>query len=1292
MLKKLLKKEKIIDNKELDDENINNEIIDNKELEKEINNLTNLIIEKKNDSSYDLIYNRVTKLQEEIINNDFYKKDHKDNIKEIKKEYIIIKKKYDKKKYDEYIGLSKLFRDVKIRKIIQKIKISDFMKGKSINNLDRLNNKKINDLNDKINNNIMLINENKIKKEKGYRTINKELNNENKQYYKSLREELKDEINKKNNDFYKMTLSNVKKSLLDGIDCSEMVNMDKLNKLICSDLLKQTFNNGFLNKIYENEYEQLIKYRKHILLGGKAHYFKKYKNNKIGRVQAKEGLCFVNLRREIRNTIACDYYTDIDIENCHPNIIYQIIKQNKLLDPIYLKEYIDNRNNQLNKIINFHKCNRDSAKQLFISVMYGSTYEKWISRLDDKCVKDKIEDDFIYNFIDEFKTITHHFFIKNKAIQHIYIKKNKEDKNDKLTNLKGKVLSLYIQQKEEQILECIFKYMKKREIINHNNDCGLCYDGIMINKNKFYPELLNELSEIVNNKFNLKLTFTNKEMDNNYNDILEEHYNKDLHYKLKDKKDIEISEYYNIDLTKYKNMDLIDLKIEDLDIDEETKERRYIKSDIIMKNDKYDFIIIKSDLGSGKTTSISEYINYKKDVYKSILIISPRILYSYTNKVGLLKDTKINFSIYKEIKENNIDEDYVIISIYSLCRISKNKKYDLIIMDESESNLSSFINEFGHIDYSENYNYLERLINDSKKTIFADKDIKNTTLDLIESFNRPSLLIKNENCFYNRTCNEFEDYDDINKKMFNDLDNNKKIVIFNNSKEEIKKMKELLKEKYPNKSIKTYYSNSSDGQELRKNDINDIWNIDILMYNMAITVGISFSLKNFDKLYIFLSNNDTNIRDLIQSSIRVRKLKDNEMNIYMKQNNEINYEEFNIENYIKESKKIIKYNLLNDKKINDYFLLCNKKYMLSIMKDKYDNLTEEEEIIGKNGLYNYIDSLIKHMPKRLYNIYHSLLIEKELNKRYYKSLFLYFISNMNYKYNYVLKSKKEKDDIKFKININKDDIYNNTIQDFNDLIEQKGLVGMNKEKLYEQIYNFIKEEEKNINTTYNIDELQNIKNLMNFNKKYEMNIEDDKIKNEIFKSYLSKNTKHKFTNYYNIYNEIDVYKTMFDQLKDKKYIELCKDNYEPNKILNHLIYLLKMDKYDLTGIKTINKTHMDILIKYINDNFKTIAKVFNISKIKKNDNNEKYYYTILCSIMINYLNIDIKYAGQYNKNSKTINYIINENNIFKYVKIIKNNNENINKDIQYNMTHYLKKINDDLKPICQKTSIFDINI
>ena len=34
---------------------------------------------------------------------------------------------------------------------------------------------------------------------------------------------------------------------------------------------------------------------------------------------------------------------------------------------------------------------------------------------------------------------------------------------------------------------------------------------------------------------------------------------------------------------------------------------------------------------------------------------------------------------------------------------------------------------------------------------------------------------------------------------------------------------------------------------------------------------------------------------------------------------------------------------------------------------------------------------------------------------------------------------------------------------------------------------------------------------------------------------MSKHTKHKFTNYYNIYNEIDNCKIMFDQLKDKKF-------------------------------------------------------------------------------------------------------------------------------------------------------------
>ena len=49
---------------------------------------------------------------------------------------------------------------------------------------------------------------------------------------------------------------------ISGITTKETVDIQMLNKLISSDLLKETFNNKYQEKIYKNELKQLMEYKR----------------------------------------------------------------------------------------------------------------------------------------------------------------------------------------------------------------------------------------------------------------------------------------------------------------------------------------------------------------------------------------------------------------------------------------------------------------------------------------------------------------------------------------------------------------------------------------------------------------------------------------------------------------------------------------------------------------------------------------------------------------------------------------------------------------------------------------------------------------------------------------------------------------------------------------------------------------------------------------------------------------------------------------------------------------------
>ena len=161
-------------------------------------------------------------------------------------------------------------------------------------------------------------------------------------------------------DFRNLTIQK-KESKLNNIHLNEEIDMKIMDKLLISNLLQQQFNYKHLNKIYENEHKQLTSYKnlikenKHVIYQKSKHY------DNLGRVQPNFGLSLINIRREIRQTLTKNIYTDIDIENCHVVILQQILEYNNIHND-ELNYYINNREIVLNLLMSGHNINRDEAK------------------------------------------------------------------------------------------------------------------------------------------------------------------------------------------------------------------------------------------------------------------------------------------------------------------------------------------------------------------------------------------------------------------------------------------------------------------------------------------------------------------------------------------------------------------------------------------------------------------------------------------------------------------------------------------------------------------------------------------------------------------------------------------------------------------------------------------------------------------------------------------------------------------------------------------------------------------
>lgn len=220
-------------------------------------------------------------------------------------------------------------------------------------------------------------------------------------------------------------------------------------------------------------------------------------NELYGRQQAVGALSGQGMVREVRQTIFYNKYVDIDIDNCHPNIILWICN-NLNIKTNYLSQYINNRDNIINELIELNpKLDREYFKKCFLSMNNGGT----------KAYKDvKNKNEFIESYNKEIKKISTNInkkLFKFKKLTKINKKKSTPEYDD--YNIDGKTICNICLFVENQLLLIIINYLKSKNVSIHKSI--LCFDGIMMPKNEYdisYIESLNSLFK--DKKINIKLS------------------------------------------------------------------------------------------------------------------------------------------------------------------------------------------------------------------------------------------------------------------------------------------------------------------------------------------------------------------------------------------------------------------------------------------------------------------------------------------------------------------------------------------------------------------------------------------------------------------------------------------------------------------------------------------------------------------------------------------------------------------------------------------------------------------
>ena len=259
----------------------------------------------------------------------------------------------------------------------------------------------------------------------------------------------------------------------------------------------------------------------------------------VGRVNPYKSWGLHSIRRQTRHTLVNGVMTDIDIQNCHPEILNQIVESNGL-DCKYLSQYCSNRNGFLNEIIEFYTLGKNDycghpkhhekyttpkaiAKNLIIRLLNGGTTDIWMSAYEIEKAECK-EMSTISGLTAEIKNIQKWICESNPDLYKLCKTKNELNKKN---NPDGTTTSIFLQDIECQVLEQVYEFLVDNNYIK-DDICSLCNDGIMIEDKHYKPEVLIELNQYIHDTTGLNLIFIKKPMNDGYKDILNAHINFDL--------------------------------------------------------------------------------------------------------------------------------------------------------------------------------------------------------------------------------------------------------------------------------------------------------------------------------------------------------------------------------------------------------------------------------------------------------------------------------------------------------------------------------------------------------------------------------------------------------------------------------------------------------------------------------------------------------------------------------------------------------------------------------------------
>jgi len=288
----------------------------------------------------------------------------------------------------------------------------------------------------------------------------------------------------------------------------------------------------------------------------------------------------------------------------------------------------------------------------------------------------------------------------------------------------------------------------------------------------------------------------------------------------------------------------------------------FLEKSLDKKN--YDCLIMKSDTGTGKTTSFTKYYQtmMKQENTKFISIVS-RVSLAQEQYMTFSK-SGINCGLYKIIDGRLVSRYNYVITIDSILRVANWSCYEyknyIVYLDEFNSMIEYLI----CADTLNNkrvvvFNALLKVLNNCKKIICTDADINDISLSFLKLVNKNKIYIQNE-FLHNKNvkCQELFKYSDFCDKLHLE----KKFLCCCDSKTQA----EMIHQELINRNVRNVKLITSDNDEYINLD-----KYDKIIYSPKIVYGLDSSIER--PVYCYYKERTIPPTAMIQQIARCRNIK-----------------------------------------------------------------------------------------------------------------------------------------------------------------------------------------------------------------------------------------------------------------------------------------------------------------------------------------------------------------------------------------------------------------------------------